>query len=154
MPSNITPQRVPLVDTKTGLITTEWYRFFISLFELTGNGQNSMSLTDILQAPPTIPYTAATDTTEVSLAEDGYIKFPSGLILQWGFDVTTGSPRSVTFPTAFPTACVNWVATQSSAAYIIEAASISTTGATLRVYDSSGGLLTGSVSTFWQAIGY
>ena len=45
-----------MVDVKTGHIRREWFNFFTSLFELTGNGQNSVSLTDLQQAPPVIPY--------------------------------------------------------------------------------------------------
>lgn len=48
MPSNITPPRVPLTDPRTGNITREWYQFFFSLFNLTGAGQNSVSLTDVV----------------------------------------------------------------------------------------------------------
>jgi len=51
--TNITPPRVPLTDARTGLISREWYRFFLNLFQLTGNGQNTTSLTDLQLGPPT-----------------------------------------------------------------------------------------------------
>jgi hypothetical protein len=51
--TNITPPRVPLTDARTGLISREWYRFFLNLFQLTGNGQNTASLTDLQLGPPT-----------------------------------------------------------------------------------------------------
>jgi hypothetical protein len=51
--SNITPPRVPLTDQRTGLISREWYRFFLNLFILTGQGQNTTSLTDLQVGPPT-----------------------------------------------------------------------------------------------------
>ena len=51
--TNITPPRVPLTDSRTGLISREWYRFFLNLFQLTGNGQNTASLTDLQLGPPT-----------------------------------------------------------------------------------------------------
>ena len=50
--TNITPPRVPLLDPKTGLISREWYRFFLNLFVLTGGGQNTTSLTDVQLGPP------------------------------------------------------------------------------------------------------
>ena len=50
--TNITPPRVPLLDPKTGLVSREWYRFFLSLFVLTGSGQNTASLTDLQVGPP------------------------------------------------------------------------------------------------------
>ena len=50
--TNITPPRVPLIDQRTGLIAREWYRFFLNLFQLTGSGQNTTSLTDLQLGPP------------------------------------------------------------------------------------------------------
>jgi hypothetical protein len=50
--TNITPPRVPLTDPRTGLISREWYRFFLNLFNLTGGGQNTTSLTDLQVGPP------------------------------------------------------------------------------------------------------
>jgi len=47
----ITPPRVPLVDAQTGLVSREWYRFFLSLFNLTGGGQNNASLLDLQVTP-------------------------------------------------------------------------------------------------------
>jgi hypothetical protein len=53
--TNITPPRVPLTDQRTGLISREWYRFFLSLFTLTGGGSNTASLTDLQVGPPVQP---------------------------------------------------------------------------------------------------
>lgn len=50
--TNITPPRVPLVDPQTGIISREWYRFFLNLFMLTGNGANSTSILDLQVGPP------------------------------------------------------------------------------------------------------
>jgi len=36
--TNITPPRVPVIDPRTGLISREWYRFFLNLFTNTGGG--------------------------------------------------------------------------------------------------------------------
>jgi len=51
--TNIIAPRVPLTDPRTGLVHREWYNFFFSLFELTGGGQNQMSITDLMVGPPT-----------------------------------------------------------------------------------------------------
>lgn len=56
--TNITPPRVPLTDQRTGLISREWYRFFLNLFILTGNGTNYTSLTDLQVAPQQEPLVA------------------------------------------------------------------------------------------------
>ena len=53
--TNITPPRVPLTDQRTGLISREWYRFFLNIFELVGQGTNNVSLEEIQYGPPAIP---------------------------------------------------------------------------------------------------
>lgn len=52
--TTITPPRVPLTDERTGLISREWYRFFLNLFTLTGSGTNYTSLTDLQVGPPPV----------------------------------------------------------------------------------------------------
>lgn len=57
--SNITSipaPRVPFIDERTGLISREWYRFFLNLFTLTGSGTTDASWTDLQLAPadPTV----------------------------------------------------------------------------------------------------
>jgi hypothetical protein len=49
--TNITPQRLPIVDPTTGLVSREWFRFFESLFRLTGSGQNDFTLQDLQLGP-------------------------------------------------------------------------------------------------------
>jgi hypothetical protein len=62
--TNITPPRVSLIDPRTGLISREWYRFFLNLFELTGSGQNTTSLTDLQVGPPS---PTQEDLTEINI---------------------------------------------------------------------------------------
>lgn len=49
--TNIPAPRVPFLDDRTGLMSREWYRFFLNLFTLVGNGTNEVSLTDLMVAP-------------------------------------------------------------------------------------------------------
>ena len=49
--TNIPPPRVPVIDERTGLMSREWYRFFLNLFRLTGGGSNDVTLTDLQLAP-------------------------------------------------------------------------------------------------------
>lgn len=54
-PLNITQipaLRVPIIDPRTGLISREWYLFFFSLFNLSGSGSNTISLTDVQVGQP------------------------------------------------------------------------------------------------------
>jgi hypothetical protein len=50
--TNIPAPRVDFIDPRTGLMAREWYRFFLNLFTLTGEGQNIVSLSDLQKGPP------------------------------------------------------------------------------------------------------
>jgi hypothetical protein len=100
--TNIVAPRVPLVDERTGLISREWYRFFLNLFVLTGSGRNETSLLDLQVGPPTQPLIdvgslnpepnglaayAAGSTQESQIAElqkqiDGLKQHPASLLDQ------------------------------------------------------------------------
>lgn len=71
--TNITPPRVPLIDPRTGLISREWYRFFLNLFQLTGSGQNTASLTDLQLGPPP---TQQEDFTDIIINIQGLLSQP------------------------------------------------------------------------------
>jgi hypothetical protein len=71
--TNITPPRVPLTDARTGLISREWYRFFLNLFQLTGSGQNTTSLTDLQLGPPP---TQQEDFTDIIIDIQGLLTQP------------------------------------------------------------------------------
>tara|TARA_R110001592_G_scaffold354425_1_gene654037 strand:+ start:376 stop:1059 length:684 start_codon:yes stop_codon:yes gene_type:complete len=94
------------------------------------------------------------------LAENGYQKLPSGLIMQWGVsDRTTArqEDEEITFPLAFPTACLNVVAiadrlTFKSGNLSLYLKGFTTTTATF-VYDSDNANYE-STAVRWQAYGY
>ena len=50
--TNIPSARVEIIDSRTGMISREWYRFFLNLFNLAGNGGNQTSLDDLQLGPP------------------------------------------------------------------------------------------------------
>jgi len=49
--TNIPAPRVPFIDDRTGLISREWYRFLLNLFTLTGSGENSVSINELMIGP-------------------------------------------------------------------------------------------------------
>jgi hypothetical protein len=51
--TSIPAPRVPFIDDRTGLMSREWYRFFLNLFVLTGSGGNDATIADLLIAPQT-----------------------------------------------------------------------------------------------------
>lgn len=53
--TSIPSSRVEFVDSRTGLMSREWYRFFLNIFNLTGGGNNQTSLDDLQLAPPFVP---------------------------------------------------------------------------------------------------
>ena len=67
--TNVTPPRVPLTDERTGLISREWYRFFLNLFQLVGQGQNQISLLDVQYGPP-VGTAGVSDTGNPGIAPD------------------------------------------------------------------------------------
>ena len=91
---------------------------------------------------------------EISLfKDDGYVKFDSGLILQWGQESSAATTEVVKFPISFPTACLNVTATS----YVVDTGGqthspgINTLPTTTQVIlntKSSWGTI------FWQAIGH
>ena len=98
--------------------------------------------------------------SNAQLAENGYQKLPSGLIMQWGVsDRTTArqEDEEITFPLAFPTACLNVVAiadrlTFKSGNLSLYLKGFTTTTATF-VYDSDTANYE-STAVRWQAYGY
>ena len=92
---------------------------------------------------------------EISLfADDGYIKFGNGLIMQWGQETSSSSTETVTFPISFPNSCLNVVAT----AYESGSATGDDGAVTVSVLPTIKGVTFGSKTNwdtfFWQAIGY
>jgi len=60
--TNLPSSRVEFIDPRTGLMSREWYRFFLNLFTLTGGGNNQTSLDDLQLAPPFVPSSGGTGT--------------------------------------------------------------------------------------------
>lgn len=96
---------------------------------------------------------------------NGYQKLPSGLIVQWGTSSSASSnPTSVTFPIAFPTACLNvnvgsFNSTPNVQAYSV-LNSLTTSGFTWSGFTAPSGQgpvgvsSSGQVASYWIAIGY
>jgi len=84
-PLNVTTipaPRTPLTDPATGLLSREWYRFFLNLFDLTGAGTNPTSLEDLQIGPPFATVDEITNSTDIKI--QGFATSPSqdGLLAQ------------------------------------------------------------------------
>jgi hypothetical protein len=130
-----------------------------------GNATNATnattSTTQTLNTSDTSIATTQFANPASSLAANGYVKLPSGIIIQWGTmsgTGTHGTSYSFTFPLAFPTACQSISATvQQGIATLVTSVflpitALSTTGATVQYGSINGGSYTYSYR--WQAIGY
>lgn len=98
------------------------------------------------------------DSGRVSLGTNGYQKLPSGLIIQWGSGLLT-SGGTVSFPTAFPNACVSvQVTPDSNNAVSMELCSVRLLTQTTFTFDGAvligGGAVTTNLTAYWFAIGY
>ena len=56
--TNIPAPRVPVIDPETGLMSREWYRFFLNIFVMTGSGSATVTLTDLQDGIDTTVTTA------------------------------------------------------------------------------------------------
>jgi hypothetical protein len=97
-----------------------------------------------------------------SIASNGYVKFPSwlgGLVLQWGSVSSSGTAAgnaTATFPLAFPTACLNVVASVTGGGtagnFTVQVGAFNTTTAPLTAL-SNGAIATG-IGVSWFAVGH
>lgn len=62
--TSIPAPRVPFIDERTGLISRDWYRFLLNVFQLTGSGGNDITLDDLQLSP------AAVDSSEVAVLQN------------------------------------------------------------------------------------
>ena len=113
-----------VVETDDGTNIMDYSNFVIGLDNTTFGTtitQHSSDLNTLYSEFDTLSTEVETQVAEISsnvgfgdgtalLAESGYQKLPSGLIMQWGVSERTNARQEeeeVTFPIAFPTACLN-----------------------------------------------
>ena len=101
---------------------------------------------------------AAFTGSNQSLTGNGYQKLPGGLILQWGTtaDIPKMETRTITFPLAFPNACLNVQATRVSTSQFSgdKRDSYAAHGYTKTTFQMYNQYETETCSYAWFAIGY
>lgn len=85
--TNLPSSRVEFIDPRTGLMSREWYRFFLNLFTLTGGGNNQTSLDDLQLAPPFTPSVGGSGTVTLVDVTGG----TTGLTFSGGPVTTSGT---------------------------------------------------------------
>lgn len=89
-----------------------------------------------------------------TLSTDGEIYYPNGLIEKWGYATRTGNITTVTFPTPFPTACLNVSLTcagPSVSGGFSNAPGVDSDTLTVNGFDYGSGSAVGFV--YWRALG-
>ena len=93
--TNIPSSRVELIDPRTGLMSRQWYRFFLNLFDLTGSGNNITSLDDLQIGPPSGGGESAFGTvTSVAMT------VPTGLSVA-GSPITSAGTLAVSYASGY-----------------------------------------------------
>jgi len=94
--TNIPSNRVDFIDPKTGLVSREWYRFFLNLFSLAGSGGNQTSLEDLQVGPPAGSSSGGGTGTVTSVD----MTVPTGLAVS-GNPITTAGTLAVTYASGY-----------------------------------------------------
>lgn len=109
--TNIPSNRVEIIDPRTGMVSREWYRFFLNLFNLAGNGGNQTSLDDLQIGPPPQPDSGGGGGGGTGTVTSVNMTVPTGLSVS-GNPVTTAGTLAVTYTAgyAIPTTAsqTNW----------------------------------------------
>ena len=92
-------------------------------------------------------YDAAMSDDSFLKSASGYVKLRSGIIIQWGTNIASDPGTTVTFPIAFPSACISVTATYAQTGDKISMAAHTLTTTTFRLYGWN-------YSAYWIAIGY
>ena len=94
--TNIPSNRVEFIDSRTGMVSREWYRFFLNLFTLAGGGGNQTTLDDLQVGPPTGSGEGGAGGTVTSVA----MTTPTGLTVT-GSPITTSGTLAVTYTAGY-----------------------------------------------------
>jgi len=109
--TNLPSARVEFIDPRTGLMSREWYRFFLNMFNLTGGGNNQTTLDDLQLAPPSIPNTTGSGGGGSGTVTSVDMTVPIGLSVT-GNPITTSGTLAITYAAGYslPTTAsqTNW----------------------------------------------
>jgi hypothetical protein len=94
--TSIPSSRVDFIDPRTGLMSREWYRFFLNLYNLTGAGNNPTSLDDLQVGPPTGGGGEGNAGTVTSVA----MTVPTGLTVT-GSPITSAGTLAVSYASGY-----------------------------------------------------
>ena len=98
--TNIPSNRVEFIDPRTGLVSREWYRFFLNLFNLAGAGSNQISLDELQIGPPPMESTGSGGGGGMGTVTSVGMSVPTGLSVA-GSPITTSGTFAVSYATGY-----------------------------------------------------
>jgi hypothetical protein len=98
--TNIPSNRVEFIDPRTGMVSREWYRFFLNLFNLAGNGGNQITLDDLQVGPPPLPVSEGGGGGGTGTVTSVDMTVPTGLVVS-GNPITTSGTFAVTYAAGY-----------------------------------------------------
>ena len=168
--------------TASSAVATDASKNLVSV-ATTGTGNYVLAASPTLTGTPLAPTaTNGTNTTQIattafvstlvggtttassSISGNGYQKYPSGLIVQWGVGNFSSGTVAITFPITFPTSCFSVTAcvgrSPTLSGYVmslqVDRGTIATTGVTIMGNYTTGGSVgpLGNEQAQWIAFGY
>lgn len=128
--------------------------------EVTINDDDDLSSASAITLATDESIKAYVDTSKTSsftpstYAGEESVTLPNGLIMKWGYKATVSTNDSISFPVAFPTACVNVSATSSeensTERWPMKVSSLSVGGFNIK----HGNSTITNYGAYWQAFGY
>ena len=97
--TNIPSNRIEFIDPRTGLVSREWYRFFLNLFNLAGAGSNQISLDELQIGPPPMESTGSGGGGSGTVTSVG-MSVPTGLSVA-GSPITTSGTFAVSYAAGY-----------------------------------------------------
>ena len=97
--TNIPSNRIEFIDPRTGLVSREWYRFFLNLFNLAGAGSNQVSLDELQIGPPPQPDSGSGGGGSGTVTSVG-MSVPTGLSVA-GSPITTSGTFAVSYAAGY-----------------------------------------------------
>jgi len=130
--TNIPAPRVSFIDERTGLISREWYRFFLNLFTLVGQGNNATTLDDLQSGLPAQDVNVLVSSIPVDVGPPP-IPFGDNVVTKNGTQTISGAKTFTNSNNQF-----NGAKYATPSAYFVEASSYATIGGTNGVILATG----------------
>lgn len=98
--TSIPSNRIEFIDPRTGMVSREWYRFFLNLFTLAGSGSNQITLDELQIGPPPMESTGSGGGGGSGTVTSVGMSVPTGLSVA-GSPITTSGTFAVAYASGY-----------------------------------------------------